>query len=138
MTQRESKPTGVQWMLPYITVKDARNAVEFYEKAFGFLRGELIPDDDGKIIHAEMNWQGEVLMLGPECSQNTAKAPVTTGVQSAMSLYIYCDDVDAMYQQALQAGAKSFMEPQDMFWGDRMCDVIDPDGHHWVFATHIA
>jgi uncharacterized glyoxalase superfamily protein PhnB len=77
-----------------------------------------------------------VIMFGPECSASPSKAPATTGVPSPVSLYVYCNDVDALFARATAAGAKAEQPPQDMFWGDRFCRLQDPDGHSWYFATH--
>lgn len=137
MPTRDPRPQGVQWISPYITVKDAKTSADFYQKAFGFTLQEALPDEAGKVLHAELRYKTDLIMLGSEGAYGSPiKAPITTGVISPMSLYIYCDDVDAFYKQAITAGAKTELEPQDMFWGDRMCKLIDPDGHIWCFATH--
>jgi uncharacterized glyoxalase superfamily protein PhnB len=87
-------------------------------------------------MHAEMTWHDQVIMFGPECDKNQSKAPATTGVRPPVALYLYCDDVDAQYARAVAGGAKGEMPPQDMFWGDRICLLTDPDGYIWNFATH--
>ena len=131
-----AKPATMSWLSPCLTVRDAAAALEFYQKAFGFQKKDVYPGPDGKIMHAEVTWKDAVIMFGPECDQNQSKAPVSTGVHPPVSLYLYCEDVDALYARATAAGAKSETPPQDMFWGDRVCKLIDPDGHSWGFATH--
>jgi uncharacterized glyoxalase superfamily protein PhnB len=133
---RSAKAVNMPWLSPCLTVLDAAKTLEFYQKAFGFQKRDVYPGPDGKIMHADLTWHDAVIMIGPECEQNQSKAPVTTGVRSAVGLYLYCDDVDAQYARATAAGAKAHMPPTDMFWGDRICCVIDLDGHIWSFATH--
>ncbi len=98
-----------------------------------------MPGPDGKIAHVEMTWNDGVIMFGAECaSGGTCRAPVTTGTESPVSLYVYCDDVDALFSRATESGAKVAFPPNDQFWGDRICRLIDPDGYPWCFATHLA
>jgi PhnB protein len=138
-TQKDPRPAGVRWMSPYITVQDPAKSVEFYNKAFGFEIKESIPDDSGKIVHAELQYNGELIMLGAAGAYNgcLTQSPAMSGVTSPMSLFIYCNDVDAFYKHALTQGATSKDAPEDMFWGDRMCRLVDPDGYEWAFATNI-
>jgi uncharacterized glyoxalase superfamily protein PhnB len=133
---RSAKPEYMSWVAPCLTVRDAAKALDFYQKAFGLRKREVYPGPDGKIMHAEVTWNDQVIMLGPECPQNQSKAPVSSGVSSPASLYLYCEDVDALYARATAAGAAGEMPPQDMFWGDRVGKVTDPDGYTWWFATH--
>ena len=137
-TQKNPRPAGVCWVSPYITVQDAEQAVEFYKKAFGFEVKESIPDESGKIVHAELAYQGELIMLGAAGAYGgLTKSPAMSGVLSPMNLFLYCHDVDAFYKHALACGATSKAAPEDMFWGDRMCKIVDPDGYEWAFATHL-
>jgi PhnB protein len=125
------------WLSPYLTVKDSAAALDFYQRAFGFEKKFAVEMPDGRIGHCEMVWNDSLIMFGPEMSNGgPCKAPVTLGVQSPVSLYVYCDDVDGLSARAQKAGAKLEMAPQDMFYGDRVCKLIDPDGHSWYFATH--
>jgi uncharacterized glyoxalase superfamily protein PhnB len=138
MNKRPPKPAEAAWIAPYLTVKDADAALAFYQKAFGFEKRFSMPGPGGRTVHAEMVWQDGSFMLGCEGGENKCKAPVSTGVRSPISLYVYCADVDALYKRATAAGAKSEKQPENMFWGDRMCTVTDPDGHVWNFATNVA
>ncbi len=138
MSKRPAKPTEMPWVTPFLTVKDADAALAFYQKAFGFEKRFSMPGPDGKTAHAEVRWRDGVIMFGPEGPQNKCKAPSTLGMRSPVGIFVYCEDVDALYKRATAAGAKSEMPPQDMFWGDRMCTVVDPDGHIWSFATNVA
>ena len=139
MSKRPARPAGTPWLMPYLVVRDADAAVDFYQRAFGFTKKFSFPGPDGRTGHAEMTWQDAVIMLGPENpNMGPWKAPVTSGVTSPVGLYVYCEDVDALFAQATKAGAKGDLPPQEMFWGDRMCKLTDPDGHTWSFATNVA
>ena len=138
MSKRPAKPADYPWIVPFLTVRDADAALAFYQKAFGFEKRMTMPGPNGKTSHAEMSWHDGVFMFGPEGGPNPCKAPVTLGVRPPSGLYVYVDDVDALYKRATAAGAKSDKAPETMFWGDRMCTVIDPDGHLWSFGTNVA
>jgi uncharacterized glyoxalase superfamily protein PhnB len=128
----------MSWLSPYLTVKDVGKALEFYQKAFGFTKRMAMTDDKGVTTHAEVQHNDAVIMFGPEGGPNNpATAPATAGLASPVTLYLYVEDTDAQYRRAVAAGAKSAIEPMDAYWGDRMCKVIDPDGHAWMFATYL-
>lgn len=134
------KPAHFPDLTPYLTVKNAEKAIEFYKQAFGFQEGhEPIKDENGVITHANMTRDNVVIiMFGPENAYGSvAKTPKTLGIAPSTTLYIYCQDTDSLYNQAIKNGAVSLMEPQDSFWGDRFCKLQDPDGHEWMFATHL-
>jgi uncharacterized glyoxalase superfamily protein PhnB len=138
MSKRPPRPAGFPWLSPYLTVTDADAAIAFYQRAFGFEKRMSIPGPDGKTGHVEMTWKDSVIMFGPECPHSPSKAPASLGVPSPVGLYLYCEDVDALYKRATAAGAKGVKPPEDMFYGDRVCQLTDPDGHTWWFATNVA
>jgi uncharacterized glyoxalase superfamily protein PhnB len=137
MAKRPARPAGSPWLSPALVVKDADAALAFYQRAFGFVSRLVVPGPDGKAHHVEMTWNDAMIMFSPE-GNCPAKAPATSGTPSPINLYVYCDDVDALFARATAAGAAAVLPPQDMFWGDRLCQVTDPDGHNWVFATNVA
>ena len=138
MANRPAKPDNMPWLTPHLTVRTLEAAIDFYQRAFGFECRFSLPGPDGKLGHAELTFRDAVIMLGPECGYGgTTKAPVSGGFESPVGLFIYCDDVDAMCRRASAAGAKVLQPPTDMFWGDRMCKLTDPDGHVWSFATNV-
>jgi uncharacterized glyoxalase superfamily protein PhnB len=123
---------------PYLTVASCEAALAFYQRAFGFEKREAVPGPDGRTMHAEMNYQDGLIMMGVEGAYGSvARAPRTTGTATPVGLYVYCEDVDALHARAVAAGAVTVTPPQDTFWGDRMCRVLDPDGHAWNFATFL-
>lgn len=137
MPDRPPKPAQSPWLVPALVVRDADAALAFYSEAFGFEKAFAMPGPDGKTKHAEMTWHDCRIMFSPEFG-GKCQAPITTGMRPSVALYLYCDDVDALCRQAEAAGAEVETPPQDMFWGDRMCTLIDPDGHIWSFATNVA
>lgn len=138
MAQRPARPAGMAWLAPYLTVKDASAAIDFYTRAFGFEKKFAMPGPDGKLMHTEMTYKDCVIMFGPEREGTPCKSPATSGHPSPVVLYVYCEDVDALFARATAAGAKSGQPPQTMFYGDRTCLLTDPDGHSWYFATNVA
>jgi PhnB protein len=135
---KQARPEGCPWMMPYLMVRDADQSLAFYEKAFGFEKRMAMPGEDGKTFHAEMAYNDMIIMFAPEGVQySPAQSPATSGVPSPVSLMVYCEDVDAACKRAEAAGAKVKQPPTDMFWGDRICKLVDPDGHVWTFGTHI-
>ncbi|MGH8780685.1 VOC family protein [Paraburkholderia sp.] len=134
-----SRPTGVPWLTPYMTVRDARSSTAFFEAAFGFAVRDSV-QDDGAVMHVEMTYQDQlIVMFAPEGAfGSTARTPKSADTVAPQSFYLYVDDVDAVYARALAAGAKSLSEPQDQFWGDRFAQIEDLDGYRWALARRIA
>jgi len=128
-------PKGYHTITPSPTCRDAAKAIDFYKKAFGAQELMRMPSPDGKVGHAEIKIGDSVVFISDEFPGRTA-APSPTATPSS-SLFLYVEDVDAVYNRAVSAGAKSTMPLQDMFWGDRFGNVVDPFGHQWGLATHI-
>ena len=129
-------PEGYNTVSPYLAVEDATEAIDFYTRAFGAKERTRMPGPDGKIAHAELQIGNSIVMLSDPFPQSTAKPPSDLG-GTTTGLFLYVEDVDAVYKQAVDAGATSTMEPSDMFWGDRFGSVLDPFGHSWQIATHV-
>ncbi|MBI2824252.1 MAG: VOC family protein [Planctomycetia bacterium] len=138
MATRPAKPADMPWVTPMLTVRDADAALAFFQKAFGFEKKMSLPGPNGKTMHGEVVCRDGVIMFGLESDRNPCRAPITTGVRPAVAIYCYTDDVDALFKRATAAGAKAEMPPTDMFWGDRVCTVLDPDGYVWSFGTNVA
>jgi PhnB protein len=128
-------PDGYYSLTPYLIIKGAAEAIEFYKKAFGAVETVRMPGPGGRIMHAEVKIGNTMLMLSDENQERGYLSPATRGGATS-SVMLYTDDVDATFQKALAAGAKQESAPADMFWGDRMGNLIDPFGHTWAIATH--
>jgi PhnB protein len=128
-------PEGFHTVTPYLTLDDASAAIEFYKRAFGAKERMRMPAGPDKIGHAELEIGDSVIMLSDAFPQSTVRPPKELGGTTG-GVFLYVEDIDAAFKQALDAGATSEMEPTDMFWGDRFGSVTDPFGHHWSFATH--
>ncbi len=129
-------PDGYRGATPYLTVKNAASAIEFYRRAFGATELFRIAAPDGKIGHAEIKIGEAVLMLSDEYPEMNVLSPETIG-GSPVTIHIYVEDVDAMAKRAMEAGAKEVRPVADQFYGDRGGKFTDPFGHHWWLGTHI-
>ena len=129
-------PDGYHTATPYLTVRGAAAAIDFYKKAFGAKELFRMPSPDGKIMHAEITIGDSHIMLADESDRSETRAPQTLN-GSTTGIFLYVNDVDAAFKQATNAGAKQTMPLQDMFWGDRLGKLTDPFGHRWMLATHI-
>lgn len=134
----EPIPKGYPALIPYINVKDGAAAIEFYKKAFGAKEIGRITMPDGSIGHAEIEIGGSKIMIADEKAQWNNKSPQTLG-GSPVCLCLYVEDVDVIFSQALEAGAKvsGEMEVKDQFYGDRTGTLTDPFGHQWSIMTHL-
>lgn len=129
-------PDGYTAVTPYLTIKGAARAIDFYKKVFGAEEVMRMPAPDGSVAHAEIRIGGATIMLHDESPQWKALSPKTIG-DSGSSIMLYVEDVDAVVQRAVDAGATLTMEVADQFYGDRMGGITDPFGHKWSIGTHI-
>lgn len=129
-------PDRYRTVTPYITVKGAAEAIDFYKRALGAQEVERMTGPDGKsVMHAEIKIGDSIVMLSDELPQAGCRSPQTLGGTTA-SIFLYVPDVDAAFKRAVDAGARATMPPADMFWGDRFGKLVDPFGHEWGMATH--
>ncbi|PYQ11544.1 MAG: glyoxalase [Acidobacteria bacterium] len=129
-------PEGYHTVTPYLVLRDANRALEFYRKAFGAETKMSMPSPDGRVMHAELKIGDSMVFLSdefPEMSPET-KSPQSAGCVTS-AVFLYVPDVDAVFKRAVDAGARVVMRAADMFWGDRYGKVADPFGHHWGIAT---
>ena len=129
-------PDGYHTITPALSIDGAADAIEFYKRAFGAQERARMPMPDGKIAHAEIEIGNSVVMVADPFPQAKVRPPKEVG-GTTVSLFLYVEDVDALFQQAVDAGATAETEPEDMFWGDRFASVTDPYGHNWQIATHV-
>lgn len=128
-------PAGHHTVTPYLTIKDAIKALEFYKQAFRATERYKLIMPDGRLGHAEISLGDSLIMLSDEFPEYGGKAPPTLG-GSPVSLHLYVEDVDAFFNKALVAGAKERKPVMDQFYGDRSGQLEDPFGHLWWVATH--
>ena len=132
----QNPPQGYHTLTPYMTVKDARAALDFYTRAFGAEKVLLLDMPDGSVAHAEIRIGDSVVMLAEENEAWGNSSPLSLG-GSPMFLMAYVDDVDAAFRRAIDAGATEVSPVADQFYGDRSGTLKDPYGHQWTLATHI-
>lgn len=129
-------PQGYHSVTPYLVVNDGNRALEFYKRAFNAKEVNRMAGPGGKIGHAEFKIGDSMIMLSDEMPGGEGRSPQSLG-GSSVSMFVYVENVDSVFNQAVQAGAKADMPPQDMFWGDRFGKLTDPFGHLWGLATHV-
>jgi len=132
------KAPNMSWMIPYIIVADVKKSADFYQKCFRFKEVSIVDDDSGVATHAELAYYDMNIMIGREGEYNAEmKTPKNSGITSPISIYVYVNDVDEYYNHAVKNGAKGVGEPEDMFWGDRCCQLQDLDNYVWCFGSHL-
>ncbi|MXY88053.1 MAG: VOC family protein [Dehalococcoidia bacterium] len=130
MSDVKPVPDDYTAITPYLVAEDAPRLLDFLAEGFGAVERMRMPMPDGSIAHAEVEIGGAPVMLG------SANAPDFPPL--AAQIHLYVEDVDAVYAQAVSAGATPVAEPEDQFYGDRIARVLDTAGNHWSIATHIA
>ncbi|MFZ0582764.1 MAG: VOC family protein [Candidatus Acidiferrales bacterium] len=125
-------PEGYHSISPSLTCKDAARAIEYYKKAFNAQEVMRMPSPDGKISHAELKIGDSIIFLNDEMGPMTASSGTPR-----MSLFLYVEDADTTFNNAVKAGGKVDMALENQFWGDRYGKLTDPFGHQWGIATHV-
>jgi PhnB protein len=128
-------PDGYHSVTPYLAIRDAAKALEFYQKALGAEEVLRMPRPDGGIAHAEIRIGDSMIMLADEYPDMDFLGPQTRGGATS-TLMIYTENVDALFKRAIDAGATEVRPLKDEFYGDRVGSVRDPFGHVWHLATH--
>ncbi|HEX4067383.1 MAG TPA: VOC family protein [Acidobacteriaceae bacterium] len=136
MASVKAIPDGYHSVQPYLQLKGAAAAIEFYKKAFGATEIMRMPGPDGRLGHAEIRIGDSVVMLADEHPERGIHGPAHYG-GVPMTILLYMENCDGVYAKAIAAGAKSLREPADQFYGDRMVGVEDPFGFQWYIATHV-
>ena len=129
-------PKGYNTVTPYLVIKGAAQAIEYYKKVFGAEVTVRMDRPDGAVAHAELKIGDSIIMLAEENPQMGATSATTIG-NSPVSLYLYLPDVDKVVAKAIAEGAKILRPVQDQFYGDRSGFLQDPFGHLWGIATHV-
>jgi len=129
-------PDGYSTISPYLIIRGATRALEFYKEAFGAQERLRLDMPGGKLGHAELEFGGSVVMLADECPEMKAQSPEAFG-GSPIMMHLYVEDVDAVVEKAVSLGAKVTRPVQNQFYGDRSGMILDPFGHAWNIATHV-
>ncbi len=131
-------PEGYHSITPSLTVKDAAGAIEFYKRAFDAVEVTRAMAPDGKSIwHAELQIGDSRVMLNDEMPEQGGGHAPGEGGAVGFALWLYVEDVDAVWKRAVDAGATGHMPPSDQFWGDRFGGLTDPYGFTWAVATRV-
>ena len=129
-------PTGYHTITPYLIVKGAARAIEFYQKALGAKQIERVDGPNGKVMHAELQIGDSRIMLADEMPEMGYRSATSIG-GSPISLYVYLPDCDNVIKQAVAEGAELKRPLENQFYGDRNGTIHDPFGHIWTIATHV-
>jgi|TARA_B110000090_G_C13148223_1_gene356600 PhnB protein len=128
-------PDGYNTATPYLSISGAKDAIEFYKLAFGATEVFRLNTPTGDIAHAEIKIGDSLIMLSEPSEDSPMPSPDTLG-GSTVAIHLYVEDVDAMFEQAIDAGALDIKSVEDQFYGDRMGTLKDPFGHIWFISTH--
>ena len=129
-------PEGMHTITPHIVVKDAAHAAEWYTEALGAEERGRLPLPGGKLMYAEIWFGDSAVMVADEFPEMGVLSPQSVGGTS-VTLNLFTEDVDALWERAVGAGAQVLHPLQDTFWGDRHGQVTDPFGHRWGLAQHV-
>jgi PhnB protein len=129
-------PKDYPRVTPYLIVDDGAAAIDFYTSVLSASERMRMAGPDGKVGHAELNVGDSVIMLADEHADMNAVGPKTVG-GTPVSIHVYVEDSDSVFERAIEAGAKSLAPMEDKFYGDRSGSFEDPFGHHWNVATHV-
>ena len=129
-------PEGYHNVTPYLFVRSAASAIDFYKNIFGATEIMRMPGSNGKIMHAELRIGDSIVMLADENPQTGVMSPQTIGGFS-VGMHLYVENVDQVIQKAVESGAKLLRPIKNQFYGDRSGSVLDPFGHMWSVATHV-
>jgi PhnB protein len=123
-------------LFAYLCVSDGDAAIDFYAKAFGAKEKLRLVDSEGRLGHAELDFDGWTVMLAEEFPECGIHSPDTVG-GSSVTIHLHVDDADAAIRRAAEAGARITIEPRDHFYGERSGAIVDPFGHRWTIGHSI-
>lgn len=129
-------PEGFHAVTPYLCIKNASQAIEFYKDVFGAKELYRMPTPDGRVGHAEIKIGNSIIMIGDEFLEQGAKSPASLG-GTPVNCMVYTEDCELVLKKAEAKGSVISMPATDMFWGDRFGKFTDPFGHEWSVATHL-
>ena len=129
-------PDGYPRVTPYLVVDGGSAAIDFYREVLGATERMRMPAPNDKVGHAELEIGDSLIMLADEDPDMDAHGPKTVG-GTPVTLHVYVEDAEAVFERAVQAGAKALRPVEDQFYGDRLGEFEDPFGHRWSVATHV-
>ena len=129
-------PDDYPRLAPYLIVEGARDAIDFYSSVLGAEERFRLPAPGGRVGHAELQIGDSVIMLADQSPEMDARDPNSVG-GTPVSLHVYVEDSDAVFERAIQAGARKLRPVEDRFYGDRSGAFEDPFGHRWDVSTHV-
>lgn len=130
-------PEGQHSITPYLGIKDAGKAIDFYKAAFGAVEMFRLESPDGRVGHAELKIGDSSLMLADPCDMEGGLVSSQSLAGAAIGLHLYVDDVDARFAQAIKAGATQVRAVENQFYGDRSGTLKDPFGNLWFVSSHV-
>ena len=130
------KKNSIKEVYPYLRVKGAPQAIEFYQQAFDAEEIFRLTEPSGRIGHIELSLGNQILMLSEEFPEYDILAPQSPG-STGMSIHLHVENADVVAERAIAAGAEMIREPQDQFYGERSCTIRDPFGHEWLLGHKI-
>jgi PhnB protein len=136
MTKVQAVPKGFHTLTPHLIIRGAADAVEFYKQAFGAEEIVRMLSPERKILHAELQIGDSIIFICEEMPQMGCNGPEALG-GTPVTIHIYVDDVDTLFNCAVMAGATVTMPVNNMFWGDRYGKLSDPFGHNWSIASKV-
>ena len=129
-------PEGYRSVTPYLVIKGAKDAIEYYRRVFGATERMRMDAPGGTIGHAELEIGDSLVMLADEFPEMGFRSPKTVG-GTPVSLHVYVPNVDEVFGRAVDAGARPLRPVENQFYGDRLGTIEDPFGHVWSIATHV-
>ena len=136
MKKAKPIPHGVPPVTPMLVCRDVAAEIDFCATTFGAIEAVRRPGPDGNVAHAALTIGGHLIMIEAEWPTLASRAP-QLDASSPVVIYVYVEDVDAVVDRALRAGAKILLPVKDQFWGDRTGRIIDPSGHVWTISTRV-
>ena len=129
-------PADMPRITPHLFYDDVATALDWLVKAFGFEVRLRMTNKEGGVVHGELELADSLIMLGLAAENDTWESPRSRNGRITQRLYIFVDNIDGHYERAKNAGAKILAPPADQFWGDRVYECTDLEGHRWKFAQH--
>jgi PhnB protein len=136
MAKPKPIPEGYPQVSPYLCIDDANAAIQFYSKVFDATERMRMSTPDGKVAHAELQIGDSVIMLSDEFPEMDIRGPQALG-GTPVTINVYVEDVDTVFNRAVDAGARALHPVEDQFYGDRSGQFEDPFGHRWSVSTNI-